>query len=85
MSTVKEESVCGLMRRFISSTQQEVARKRRDIVRTQDQMQAAQQRPQPNLELIAAFAAHIEQTERLLTDDMNALQVLEEEFSAQCH
>jgi septal ring factor EnvC (AmiA/AmiB activator) len=84
MSTVKTESVCGLMRRFISVTQQEIARKRRDISRTQDEIRQAQQRPQPNHELIAALAAHIERTGRDLADDMNALQVLEEEFSAQC-
>jgi chromosome segregation ATPase len=84
MSTVNTESVCALMRRFIGSTQQEVARKRRDIVRTHDEMRAAQERPQPNHELIAALATRIERTEQALTDDMNALQVLEEEFSAQC-
>jgi chromosome segregation ATPase len=75
---------CTLMKNFIQTTQARITRIRRDSRRTKDQIHQAGQRPQPNLELIAALNERLVRLQQELQEDMNSLQVLEEEFSAAC-
>jgi chromosome segregation ATPase len=75
---------CTLMKGFIEMTQARITRIRRDTRRTQEEVRQAEQRPQPNLELIAALKERLESLQQELQQDMSSLQVLEEEFSAAC-
>jgi chromosome segregation ATPase len=84
MHDTRLHSVCATMKRFIDLTQTELARLRRQIHTAQRELEEARRRVPPNPDLVAAFESRLRELEQDRDNATNSLQVLQEEFSAQC-
>lgn len=84
MSDTRLRSVCATMKHFIEMTEAELARFRIDIRDAERALEQARARQPPNPELIEALEQRLPRLQQDRDNARNALQVLQEEFSAQC-
>jgi chromosome segregation ATPase len=85
MSDAKLRSVCATMKHFIDMTRTELVQLQDRIELTEQRLREARAERPTNVERVAALEDRLTDLAHDRDNATNALQVLVEEFSAQCH
>ena len=83
MATGRQD-ICAMMKRFIESMKKGMKRKEDSIRRLQQRLKELSGQPNADQALIKQIRDEIQQLETELVEDRGQLNVLEEEFSAEC-
>lgn len=85
MSDAKLRSVCTTMKHFIDMTRAELVRLENRIELTETRLREAQAKQPINVEGVAALEERLIDLASDRDSSTSTRQVMEEEFSAQCH